>query len=332
LYAFYINNGAVVSLNDFRSKSRNVWLSNWAASNSSRSVIANNFISVIPTASTALYGLYVQSSSYMDVMHNSIHMLNTYGSTVYGLYEASTSQSTFRNNIAAISGSTSGSTYALYTSPGSATTFDYNNYFVPVGTSFLAYHSSYGSFTPSQWTTFRNSSYGGGNSTNLNPTFISNTDLRTCNTQLKVGSYYSIVPMDIDGLPRDNSAPTIGAYEVFVPAAPQNISLTALTCTTTGLGWNSVIGNSNYQVDIATDTSFVNILSGYSNYGNGNNTIMSVSGFLCCRALFFALCIYLNESKRFCSYYHQCASLYYQLRCYYTDHRAYRCNLSMVGA
>jgi uncharacterized protein (TIGR02145 family) len=63
-----------------------------------------------------------------------------------------------------------------------------------------------------------------------------------------------------------------------VPVAPTASAATLLTTNSFTASWNSVSGATGYFLDVATDTGFTSLVSGYSNLSVGNVTTFSVTG------------------------------------------------------
>jgi phosphodiesterase/alkaline phosphatase D-like protein len=62
------------------------------------------------------------------------------------------------------------------------------------------------------------------------------------------------------------------------PAAPSAQSATNVTSSSFTARWGSVAGATNYLLDVATDSSFINYVSGYQNLDVGNVTSFPVTG------------------------------------------------------
>ncbi len=62
------------------------------------------------------------------------------------------------------------------------------------------------------------------------------------------------------------------------PAAPVATAATNITQTSFDANWNASAGADGYYLDVATDSSFTNMVSGYDNLNVGNVTTYSVTG------------------------------------------------------
>ncbi|NDA62096.1 MAG: hypothetical protein EBX50_08640, partial [Chitinophagia bacterium] len=244
IYTQYVYNSTRILSNDVRTKNYAGYFYYTYGQVATRALIANNFFNATHPTGNTLYGIYDYYGQYTDYIHNSITTSNpTTGNTSYGLMDNYGSYKNYYNNIFRNNGVAGTSNYSMWVYTGTGNIFDYNDYWVPSGSTYLAYMSNYGYFTPALWTTFRNSTYGGVNSINIDPLFLSATNLRHYNSNLNVGiNQISLVGTDIDGVTR--TAPvTIGAKEfnpVANDAAVSNI-VSNPPCT----------GVSNFQVQVA---------------------------------------------------------------------------------
>lgn len=77
------------------------------------------------------------------------------------------------------------------------------------------------------------------------------------------------------------SLATLASTDSTPPSAPINLNASNVTQNSFTISWNPStdnIGVSGYRIDVATDNSFANILSGYSNKDVGNTTTTSIIG------------------------------------------------------
>jgi hypothetical protein len=276
LYGYYLNNAYQITGNDIRGINRGMQLANHTGQTASRGLIGNNYISVLPTATTTLYGIYASGLNYVDMHYNSVNVVNTFGATAYGFYDGANYNFDVRNNNFVIGGSGSANQYAVYINAGTSVTYNYNNYFVPSGSTNLAYHSLFGNFIPSNWNSFRQPSFGGLNSLNVSANYLSNTNLLSCNTQLQAGQAVTTLTIDKSGFTRPGTNPTIGAAEIVVPAAPVASAPTNITCSTARVNWTAGIGVTSYIIDVASDALFTNLVSGYAALNVGNTTTTTI--------------------------------------------------------
>lgn len=169
----------------------------------------NNTISCIGTTSTGKYGLYVNGAANSNVYHNSVNMRGL----AVGLYCSATIDTSFKlvNNIfstesgapASFNGTNTG--YSLV---------DYNNYFnsTPGGLIASIFGSGRGTIASMQGAFYATPTKSDQNSKNVNPNFISTTDLHVRNPLLADGKNVGVTK-DIENRDRVSSTPTIGAYE-----------------------------------------------------------------------------------------------------------------------
>jgi hypothetical protein len=178
--------------------SRGLHLNYCDGSSSNRNLIANNMISA-PTQESTSSGSsdYLNSCNYSDIVYNSWYgkFMNT--STSYGMvrlyYGASVN---FSNNNMFNDGG-AGNTIRIYGSPT-----EKNNNYYNTNTSKRRYPAS-----------------GGTNNVNVDPGFISSTDLHATGIGIyQKGDPFLGVTNDIDGDTRHVSTPCIGADEFFIPA------------------------------------------------------------------------------------------------------------------
>ncbi|NBV14867.1 MAG: hypothetical protein EBS07_12510, partial [Sphingobacteriia bacterium] len=182
--------------------------------------------------------------TFVDYFHNTVTTTNPNTSTSYTLWDQAGSFKTYYNNIFRNNGVAGTSNFAAYVNTGTSNLFDYNDYWCPAGSTNLAYWSSFGNFTPSQWFTLRSGGYGGSNSINVDPLFVSPTNLRHYNNGLNAGiNLISQVGTDIDGATRTTPV-TIGAAE-FKPV-PIDAGVSSI------LNMPPCVGTSSVQVRISS--------------------------------------------------------------------------------
>jgi hypothetical protein len=253
----FIYNAADISRNLIFGRTYSYYANSIIGTISVRPKISNNFIVSVQNQNNTCYGLYSASNQYADFYHNSVntnHLNALTGYTTYTLYETSSTNTNYFNNIFCDSTVANPYSYAAYLVPSTSTVFDYNNYFVQPGTSNLAYHNSYGTFSSGMFTTFRNVSYGGANSLNLRPSFYSMSNLRHRNSGLNAGTnLISVVPADFDGQTRSTTV-TMGADEFKPVANDAGIAqiITSLPCQ--GVN-NIVVRLSNYGTSTLNSAS-----------------------------------------------------------------------------
>ena len=72
--------------------------------------------------------------------------------------------------------------------------------------------------------------------------------------------------------------PTFLLFKEESSVAPKAENATHVTATSFTANWHSVGGATGYQLDVATDSSFVNYVPGYQNLDVGNVTNRNVTG------------------------------------------------------
>ncbi|MCK5855889.1 MAG: T9SS type A sorting domain-containing protein [Bacteroidales bacterium] len=179
-------------------------------SNIQTGLITNNFISI---ASTSGKGIILNNSGYQNIYFNSIRML---GASAIGLKVTGSSSTAnrFKNNIIQLDAS--GNCIETSNAPNAFNELNFNNYYFPNG-NMGKYNTSTVYSTLATWQTATSKE---GNSINVNPNFISNTDLHIINSAIALQgtsantSPYSLT--DIDGILRNTLTPDIGADEFTI--------------------------------------------------------------------------------------------------------------------
>ncbi|WP_216679972.1 Ig-like domain-containing protein [Hymenobacter siberiensis] len=211
--------------------------------------ISNNMISDILTtaysASTTFnpFGIRITGGTGHKVYYNSV---NLFGAIPAATSTTSNTSAAFivtsstvtgldvRDNVFAnsITGGVAKS-YALYAAAASSfTTINYNDYFVSGANGILATLDG-GTTDRTTLTALQTATAQDANSINVDPAFISATNLHTLNAALNARATPLVgVTVDFDGDPRDPSTPDIGADE-FTPLAT-DLAPTALVAPATG--------------------------------------------------------------------------------------------------
>lgn len=172
---------------------------------SSRGKIYNNFISVGGTS--VARGIYLNGSSFQDIFHNSVVVYSTSATQINTapLYLTSNSSTRVLNNAL----KNDGPGYAIYANSNTSFVADNNAYFTD-GTVFGFWNGGAVETTFANW---KAACLQDTNSMNIDPNFMSNTDLHTFLVLLnEAGDPTTGVAIDIDGEQRD-SLPDIGADE-----------------------------------------------------------------------------------------------------------------------
>ncbi|HEY1047883.1 MAG TPA: GEVED domain-containing protein, partial [Bacteroidia bacterium] len=264
-----------------------------SGSGSANGQVYNNFIGGGFRNTTAIYGISDNSSRY-QFYHNSIN-LDFNSSAAYGIYLSGGSLHDVRNNHLVITGNAIPTAVPFFSTASSyVSNLDYNNYYtnsgfnlVNIGTT-MYNASNYRTAFPSG---------GGTSSINLNPYFVSNTNLHTnnyCNNGVNLS-----LTTDIDGQTRSNP-PDIGADElnsvpgndlgvmkINTPGFPLNTGSQSINVTIKNYGNNTITSaDINYTVNGGTavtqswsgslspcDTANVTFTTNY-NFTNGVNKLM----------------------------------------------------------
>ena len=172
---------------------------------SARGLISNNFVSVEGTGGSAVYGIYAKNTGHIDFNNNSVNV-NRALSSSYGFRQVGTSAGANRlkNNIIRVAPFGWG-IYVEHT--GAIDSSDYNNI---TGGNYFGYWSGNKSAL-GNWQIIPGLD---ANSLSVDPLFVSDSDLHTCNPALDgAGTPLANVPDDNDGEPRNLITPDIGADE-----------------------------------------------------------------------------------------------------------------------
>jgi hypothetical protein len=180
---------------------------------SNQGLVYNNMINGF-TYTSGTSGIFVQSSSNWNVYHNTVNMdLITTSGTNAGLNVQSGSNNNLRNNILATNKPTAFGFIPLIISTGSTVaSLNDNNYFNPSSVNLVQIFGV--NYTASNYTNAYPAG-GGLNSINVNPSFVSATDIHVtnpCNNGANLG-----ILTDFEGHAR-GSAPDMGADEMSTVA------------------------------------------------------------------------------------------------------------------
>lgn len=210
IYAYYNRYNIEITQNNIQLNSTGtkygMYLGNDIGTTALRGNISNNFVSVSGTSAGTAYGIYLTTVSYQDINYNSVNIAIASAST-YAFYVTSGTASTVyaqNNNFINVGGG-----YAIYaaTATSSLGTCNYNNLY-STGTN-IGYYAA-AQTTMAAW---RTASGKDANSVNLNPGFISSTDLHVNSAGISgMGTPLSGYTVDIDDETRLNP-PDIGADE-----------------------------------------------------------------------------------------------------------------------
>ncbi len=169
-------------------------------------------------------GIYVYTGGNLQIYHNTI---NLYGATLSASYTTSYStcinifsgitnldirDNILKNSMTTASGTGGNLTYGIYSASANSvfTNIDYNDYFINGINPNIGYLGGAQSTLP-LWQTATGQDL---NSQNIDPMFMSDTDMHPTNTAINnLGYYLAAVPKDFDGVSRTNP-PDMGAYEI----------------------------------------------------------------------------------------------------------------------
>lgn len=182
---------------------------------SGRSLIANNMIAPNlgpATTSATKYGLYCGYVQQTDFVYNSVNFEGTGTSSAYGLRVYYCTDAKVENNV--VKSQSSSTNYMLYMyNPTGTYTCDYNTYFTEsTNETYLLGTTTYQGLAALQSGTTTNA-----NSQDLDPAFISSTDLHVNGANLfQKGNAVSSVSDDFDGTARP-TVPSHGVHEFTPP-------------------------------------------------------------------------------------------------------------------
>jgi hypothetical protein len=183
-----------------------------------RNILANNMIHLGDQASsTQYYGLYVYYNTYTDVVYNNVAIEGTSTSARAAYPYNGSNNSCLNNNFLNY-----GNGYAVYALSG-AYDMDHNNLATNGGT--LGYYSG----NASDLTAWQALGVGA-NSINVDSIFTNLDSLRTCSDSIYGKGRPIDFAVDIDGDPRSQTAPNIGADEFVANAGDFTIGDTVNFC------------------------------------------------------------------------------------------------------
>ena len=209
---------------------------------------SNNLISVDGGAATnpTIYGFYdgSYSTSFYNLYYNDFNISGpaTGTSSTYAYYRSVSAFYTLNNNIFAntrVAGGT-GKHYAVYVSAAGVWSSNYNDLYSVAGP--VGYYNAADQLTFDAWKT---ATGGDANSVNVDPQFVSATDLHTCQPAFNgAGIAVSGITTDYAGVTRGNP-PDIGAYEFSIPV-PTITGGTSLCTGSTGNVYTTESGMTGY--------------------------------------------------------------------------------------
>ena len=198
-----------------------IYISHCVGTIAKKGLIANNFVYINCSGLSGYASaieLYI--SNYQRVYHNSAHITGTNGGIWYyaNTFVSTNGGSNFvYNNIFA----NTGDGRAYNTNNTTGIPYSDNNNIYSAGSNPIHYNGS-------NYTTlasYQTASGKDGNSLDIEPVFMSNSDLHLLTDDLEEqGVYFAEVSTDIDGDPRDISTPDIGADELHCVSPTLKIS------------------------------------------------------------------------------------------------------------
>ncbi|MEI7661417.1 MAG: hypothetical protein WCK34_04435, partial [Bacteroidota bacterium] len=207
---------------------------------------SNNLVSLDGGLATNpnIYGFYdgSYSTSFYNLYYNDFYVSGpaTATSTTYAFYRSVAAFYTLSNNIFAnnrVAGGT-GKHYAAYISSTGVWSSNYNDLYSASG--MLAYYNAADQPTMAAWRTATGGDY---NSQNVDPQFVSSTDLHTTKVELNnAGTTVPAVTTDYAGVTR-GTTPDIGAYEFTLSPVVTTLAATLVTGTTATLNGTVLANN-----------------------------------------------------------------------------------------
>jgi PKD repeat protein len=185
------------------------WPSYSADSGTKKFWVLNNSISCLGTTSSSKYGIYLLYPTNTMFYHNTSSIRGA-GIAFYCTTTSDTAFKLMNNNFATESGAPASFNGVI----GVYKSVDYNNYYnATVGGQIASlFGSGRGTLTSMQGAFYSTPAKSDQNSKNVNPSFVSTTDLHLRNPLLASGINVG-VSNDIEGKSRVTSSPSIGAYE-----------------------------------------------------------------------------------------------------------------------
>ncbi len=172
-------------------------------------LVSNNMITQLGGTSNTVYGLYLNTCTYINIYNNSIAIYGS-GTATRGIYQTGGSAYSFiNNNIGNFSG---GYTMYIATTAGVGA-MNYNNYYT------TGANLGYWGANQANLTAWKTASGKDANAVSVDPGYLAQTDLHVNNPSLNAAAIPLLsVPTDIDGNLRDTLTPDIGADEFILIA------------------------------------------------------------------------------------------------------------------
>ncbi len=249
IYMYYNNDIRVlenmISINP-SSSTYGIYYYNGTSSSSTNSLLANNMINIVGGTSSS-NGIYITSSSKLDVYFNTVNISSSSTSSraIYVSSYSSNHDINVVNNIF----SDSVGYCAYYSSINAMGSCDYNNYYTTNPASSFVYWNG----NKTGLSALQSASSKDMHSVVYLPLFYSYSDLHLFTTQLTgLGTYLPAVPYDINHETRSVSGPTIGADEV--PIIPYDIGVVDVVNFPSTTNENQVIPIVAHIKNYGTDT------------------------------------------------------------------------------
>ncbi|MEI6682636.1 MAG: T9SS type A sorting domain-containing protein [Bacteroidota bacterium] len=202
-----------------------------------------------------VWGMYFTSGGNVKLYHNNINLTGSVTSATTANYSAciciqsgcslfDLQNNILKNSLQPVSGTPASKTFAVFNAGTAAmwTTINYNDYYVNGIGPNIGYQSS-ARATLAAWQTATTQD---ANSLNIDPAFISATDLHPTATGLmKTGTFLPAVPVDYTGAGR-TTPPDIGAFQFSANPVVTTTAATAVTLTSATL--NGSINPNNASV------------------------------------------------------------------------------------
>ncbi len=241
-----------------------IYMTSCDNTSANRGLCANNMISDY-TGTPTYYGIYNSSSDYWNYYHNSVRLNPTTSSTARCMYISSANYTDVRNNIFAVISSVTSTNHQAYynsSSPSTTRTLDYNNYYSPNCVNLIY---SGGNRTTAQLNTYSTS--GDVNSTNVEPPFVSQTDLSLTDGCFEKAPLLAGAGTDKDGETRLSSTHMgadqvqqftndVGIVSVYEPMGTVSPGSQTVKAVVKNFGSNTIVGyTAHYQVGSSTAVS-----------------------------------------------------------------------------
>lgn len=191
-----------------------VLFGNGTATITTKSLIANNFVTLVNATGTTAYGLRIYPASYVVIANNSLYVTGTSLTETRGINCVGGSfNEVINNNVVS-------NNYPCFYEGTAVTYSDYNNFF-STANRYAYFPGSYQNYTTQA--ALSAASQKDSNTVSVDPLFYSNTNLHTLAGSLNgVAKVLPQVTVDIDGELRSLTSPDIGADEFI--ASPNDLN------------------------------------------------------------------------------------------------------------